>query len=256
VNPLEVVAAGPGIEVWSLNRPSLRNALEPVIVAALHDAVRKAEATGVRAVVLRGNGPSFCAGADLNYLLSCAELGRSPRPFLTGVCDLTVAVEASPIVFIAALHGHAVAGGLELALSCDLVIAATGTLIGDGHVRNNLVPGGGASVRLLDKVGVGPGTWLALSGELVPAEDLATTGWLHRVVPETDLLATAEATAIALVACPSDAQARMKSLLHDSDRTAELLTRELDAFESHWESSNVGASLTAFLSRNKERSSA
>ncbi|MDF9749593.1 enoyl-CoA hydratase/isomerase family protein [Arthrobacter sp. ES3-54] len=235
-------------EVWALNRPAVRNALDPQTVAALHEALQHAEHDGVRAVVITGHGPSFCAGADLAYLLDCARTGQSPRPFLQKICDLTVAMESSPVVFIAALHGHAVAGGFELALSCDLVIAATGTLIGDGHVRNNLVPGGGSSVRIAANLGTGTATWLALSGELATADSLAATGWLHAVVPAEELLLTARDMARTLSAVPAGAQRRFKTLLTaDPAVTSARLERELDVFEEHWASDDVAASLNAFL---------
>jgi enoyl-CoA hydratase/carnithine racemase len=236
------------VEVWALNRPAVRNALDPQAVTELHDALQRAERDDVRAVVLTGHGPSFCAGADLAYLLDCARTGQSPRPFLQAICDLTVAMESSPIVFIAALHGHAVAGGFELALSCDLVIAANGTLIGDGHVRNNLVPGGGSSVRITTKLGTGTAFWLALSGELATAESLAATGWLHAVVPAEELLLTAGDIARALSAAPAGAQRRFKTLLTpDPAVTSASLKHELDVFEEHWASDDVAASLNAFL---------
>lgn len=247
MSPLEITRDAE-IEVWALNRPAVRNALDPQTVAELHEALQRAERDGVRVVVLTGHGPSFCAGADLAYLLDCARTGQSPRPFLQAICELTVAMESSPVVFIAALHGHAVAGGFELALSCDLVIAASGALIGDGHVRNNLVPGGGSSVRITTKLGTGTATWLALSGELGTAESLAATGWLHAVVPPEDLLLKAQGMARTLSATPAGAQRRFKTMLTaDPAVTSAALEHELDVFEEHWASDDVAASLNAFL---------
>lgn len=247
MSPLEITRDAE-IEVWALNRPAVRNALDPQTVAELHEALQRAERDGVRVVVLTGHGPSFCAGADLAYLLDCARTGQSPRPFLQAICELTVAMESSPVVFIAALHGHAVAGGFELALSCDLVIAASGALIGDGHLRNNLVPGGGSSVRITTKLGTGTATWLALSGELGTAESLAATGWLHAVVPPEDLLLKAQGMARTLSATPAGAQRRFKTMLTaDPAVTSAALEHELDVFEEHWASDDVAASLNAFL---------
>jgi enoyl-CoA hydratase len=93
---------------------------------------------------------------------------------------------------MAALHGHVVAGGLELALACDIAIAAAGTLIGDGHVRNQLLPAAGSSVRLPRKVGPSLARRLMLTGELAPAERLLASGWLEAVVPADRLAAEAE----------------------------------------------------------------
>lgn len=245
------------VETWMLNRPDSRNALDPSLVSALAQQLSRAEDDGVRVVILTGSGAGFCAGADLAYLLECAEGGDSPRPHLQAICDLTLAMEASPIVFVAALHGFAVAGGLELALACDLVVAATGTRIGDGHVKNNLIAGGGASVRMPPKLGAGTATWLALTGELVSAEDLVRrAGWLHEVVDPEELLDTARAMATVLTSRPAGAQHRYKRLItSEPAATAAALTRELDMFEEHWSGSDVATDLIRFLGRSTPRSS-
>jgi enoyl-CoA hydratase len=245
------------VETWTLNRPGSRNALDPSLVGALTQQLSRAEDDGVRVVILTGSGAGFCAGADLAYLLECAEGGHSPRPHLRDICDLTLAMEASPIVFIAALHGFAVAGGLEVALACDVVIAAAGTRIGDGHVKNNLIAGGGASVRMPSKLGSSLATWLALTGELVPAEELARrTGWLHDVVAPDALLEAAHAMATVLTSRPAGAQHRSKRLIvMDPTATAAALSRELDMFEEHWSSSDVATDLIRFLGRSTPRPS-
>jgi enoyl-CoA hydratase len=237
------------VETWTLNRPASRNALDPSLILALIRQLDHAERTGVRVVILTGAGTGFCAGADLGYLLECAQSGVSPRPHLRNICDLTLAMEASPISFIAALHGFAVAGGLEIALACDLVVAAAGTRIGNGHVKNNLIAGGGASVRMPPKLGTGMTSWLALSGELVTAEDLArVTGWLNAVVTPNALLDTADAMATTLVSRPADAQHRYKRLIvSEPTATAAALQRELDAFEEHWAGTDVAPDLIRFL---------
>ncbi|WP_406034921.1 enoyl-CoA hydratase/isomerase family protein [Nocardioides sp. NBC_00163] len=244
------------VETWTLNRPESRNALDPALVSALTEQVSRAEDDGVRVVILTGAGAGFCAGADLAYLLECAQSGESPRPHLREICDLTLAMEASPIVFIAALHGFAVAGGLEIALACDLVIAAAGTRIGDGHVKNNLIAGGGASVRMPPKLGAGTAAWLALTGELMPADDLARrTGWLHEVVAPDVLLESAHTMATILTSRPAGAQHRYKRLIvNDPTTTAAALTRELDMFEEHWNGSDVATDLIRFLGRSTPRS--
>jgi len=245
------------VEIWTLNRPDSRNALDPSLVSALTRRLSRAEDDGVRVVILTGAGAGFCAGADLAYLLECAQSGDSPRLHLRDICDLTLAMEASPIVFIAALHGFAVAGGLEIALACDLVIAADGTRIGDGHVKNNLIAGGGASVRMPSKLGSSMTAWLALTGELLFAEDLARrTGWLHDVVAPDSLLDTARTMATVLTSRPAGAQHRYKRLIvNDPTATAAGLTRELDMFEEHWNSSDVATDLIRFLGRSTPQSS-
>lgn len=237
-------------EIWSLNRPDSRNSLTPELVAALSKALRQAEQNGISTVILTGKGPSFCAGADLGYLLDCAGHDRSPRPFLQTICDFTLAMEFSPIVFIAALHGHAVAGGFELALACDVVIAAQDTLVGDGHVANNLVPGGGSSVRIGNRLGAGHARWLALSGQLADVATLVPSGWVQAVVSPESLRTEASQRAETLNGVPFAARTRFKQLL-GGDRAViqAALTRELDMFDDHWRSSDVGAQLRRFLTK-------
>lgn len=243
-------------EVWSLNRPEARNALNPELVADLRSALEAAELKGTRAVVLTGRGQSFCAGADLGYLLNCADHDVSPRPFLQSICDLTVEMEFSSIVFIAAVHGHAVAGGFELALACDIVIAAENTLIGDGHVANNLVPGGGSSVRIESRIGSGHARWLALSGQLINAEELVPSGWVKAVVGQDSLIDEALRCAEVLGGAAVDAQTRFKQALN-GDRSAReaALTQELDVFDEHWHSSDVGDHLSRFLNKKSSTQS-
>lgn len=245
------------VQLWTLNRPEARNALDPALVAALHDALNVAEATGTQVVVLAGSGRSFCAGADLRFLESRdASKGETPRELLESIWNLTLSMEESPIVFVAALHGHAVAGGLELALACDVVIAAADTLVGDGHVANNLLPGGGASVRLERALGRGPSSWLALTGELLPATHHAFAGWLNHVVPAEDLAACYRAVAARLLRSSPAARAQFKRLLHRqyAAPTATNRDAELDTFDQHWIDQNVPEALRLFLVRNRKAS--
>lgn len=246
---LEVEQKGPVRWLW-LNRPERRNALNDTLVGALDAAIDAAEGDRTtKAIVVAGRGRSFCGGADLTALLACAEDGRSPVDLLTRISATFTRLERCPIPVVAALHGHAVAGGLELALAADVVVAADTTLIGDGHVRNELMPGGGSSLRLPRAVGENNARWLLLSGELVPASSRSLAGWLHAVVPGAGLQEATEQTAEKLVARSGEAQRRLKPLLAEADRgrADEALAAELEAFERHWEDAPIAERLRAFL---------
>lgn len=251
----QLATAAGRTQIWSLNRPRYRNALNPELVTALRDALVSAERDGVQVVVLRGEGPSFCAGADLRFLQSHDPTrGHTPRAFLSEIWDLTMAMEHSAIVFVAALHGHAVAGGLELALACDIVLAASDTQIGDGHAANNLLPGGGASARMERTLGRGTSSWLALTGALIPAQDPCFATWLRTVVPIDDLeQRTADAVA-RLLTVPDTARTGYKALLSQVTEPATEAdkVRELDAFDRHWIDQNVPEALRLFLSKNRK----
>jgi enoyl-CoA hydratase len=245
------------VETWTLNRPEVRNALNPQLVAELRGALATATSDGIEIVVIRGAGDSFCAGADLRFLQAHDPgRGQTPVDFLRDIWDLTLAMERSATTFVAALHGHAVAGGLELALACDVVLAAEATLIGDGHVRRNLLPGGGASARLERAIGRGPSAWLALSGSLLPAEDVRFGQWLHDVVPLAEVDERVEEAIVELRRSPTAARAAYKALLNDRVSTFRLTDREreLAAFGRHWLRQDVPAELRKFLDRRTEAS--
>ncbi len=246
---VEVEQAGGVRRLW-LNRPERRNAIDARLLAALDAAVAEAGADdGVEVVVLAGRGPSFCAGADLRHLLEITGQPGEPATFLTEVSAAISRLERCPKPVVAALHGHVVAGGLELALACDVVLAADGTLIGDGHVRNRLLPAGGSSVRLPRKVGAGLARRLLLTGELLPADAFLASGWVQAVVPAGELHEQAEAVAQQLADVAGPAQRNVKALLNELDELAPAagLEAELRAFAANWAQADVPAALASFF---------
>jgi enoyl-CoA hydratase len=248
--PTVVVEQAGAVRRLVLNRPAQRNAIDGRLLAELDAAVAAAgEDDGVSVVVLAGRGASFCAGADLRHLLSLGEQEGQPFAWLAEVSAAITRLEQCPKPVVAALHGHVVAGGLELALACDAVLAAEGTLIGDGHVRNRLLPGGGSSVRLPCAVGMPLARWLLVSGELLPAERFVEAGWLHAVVPAERLDHEAHALAERLAVAAGPAQRNMKSLLGELQELAPVagLAAELRAFDANWSAADVPAALEAFF---------
>ena len=138
-----------------------------------------------------------------------ADSGVHPINFLEQVSALFTRIERSPLASVALLHGHAIAGGMELALACDVVVAADDTLIGDGHIRNKLIPAGGGSVRLVRKVGDAMARHLMLTGVAVPAVKLNSSGWPYATVPRGQLHAVGEREATLLGgACRSESGPR------------------------------------------------
>jgi enoyl-CoA hydratase len=241
------------VRKFVLDRPRQRNALDAKLIEALTAALSDAEQdAATQAALIAGAGPSFCAGADLVHLLALHESGNTPMSFLRTVSAFTRRLAASPLPIVAVLHGHAVAGGLEIALACDVVVAEAGTLIGDGHIRNNLLPGAGASVRMRARLGDALGRWLALTGELLPAEEFLSAGWLHAVVDSGHGATEGQRLAEILAATAKPAQSAYKLLLADLDETPSLtagLDLELDAFEQHWANHDVPQALRGFLIR-------
>lgn len=245
-----IVSQNSAVRTLTLNRPHRRNALDATLVDALDRALTAAEHDPqTRCIVLAGSGRSFCAGADLQHFMNLHKEIGSPIEFLRQVSALITRFETSPLPVVAAIHGHAVAGGMELALACDVVVATDTAFIGDGHIRNNLLPAAGSSVRLPRKVGEALARWLALTGTLVPAQRLADAGWIHAVVAEADLLDTAAEVSNELAANSGPAQSAFKSLLFElNDLNAhDGLAKELHKFDTHWNANDVPRALTAFL---------
>ncbi|MFL5997306.1 MAG: enoyl-CoA hydratase/isomerase family protein [Streptomyces sp.] len=233
-----------------LNRPERRNALNAALIEALDKQITSAEADpGTAVIAVAGRGPSFCAGGDFHQFLELHDRGDNPVGFLTDVSACFNRIAASPKPWVAVLHGHAVAGGLELALACDVVVAADSTLIGDGHLNRRLVPAGGSSVRLPGAVGRGLSRWLLLTGELLPATAFAHTGWIQATVPEADLEATVTRICRQLADRSSPAQQRLKTLLHriDGMPPEQALREELATFADNWQAGSVADALRAFL---------
>ncbi|GGF14833.1 enoyl-CoA hydratase/isomerase family protein [Subtercola lobariae] len=240
-----------------LNRPEHRNAMNDDMIGLLSSHARDAEQDSATSViVVAGEGKSFSAGGDFRHFLAMDE-SEGILPFLERVSECFARIEASTKPWIAAIQGHAVAGGLELALVCDAVIAAHGTLIGDAHLNNRLLPGAGSSVRLERAIGKANARWMHLSGELQQAEEFTAIGWIRDVVPINELRSRAQRLALRLAAHDQAAQQNMKRLLLSLEdrRASEGLRRELEAFGDNWVEHDVPSALRAFLSTRTTQNS-
>jgi enoyl-CoA hydratase len=197
---VRVEKAGPVTTVL-INRPEARNAVDGPTAAALADAFRAFDTDDEASVaVLGGVGPAFCAGADLKAL----ETGRGNR--LTPVADgdgpmgPTRMALSKPV--IAAVRGHAVAGGLELALWCDLRVADTTAVFGVFCRRWGVPLIDGGTVRLPRLVGQSRALDMILTGRAVGADEALAIGLANRLVPDGEALAAAQELAAGLAAFP------------------------------------------------------
>ena len=197
-----------------LDRPAVRNAVDGPTAAALAEAFREFEADdSARAAVLCGAGGTFCAGADLKALGS--PDGNRAEPDGDGPMGPTRMRLSKPV--IAAIGGHAVAGGLELALWCDLRVAEEDAVLGVFCRRWGVPLIDGGTVRLPQIVGLGRALDLILTGRPVPAAEALAMGLISRVVPPGEARAAAEALAHELASLPqaclrSDRQSTLESL--------------------------------------------
>lgn len=178
--PVLLVARDGSIVTLTLNRPAVRNALDLTLAHALESMARElARDQTLRAVVLRGAPPAFCAGADLRE-----RLGLSPDERAAHTEAIAAAVEALadlPVPTVAAISGACLAGGAELALACDLRFADTTAQIGFPEVRRGIFPGAGGLLRLPLLIGPGRAADLLFSGRTLDAHEAHQIGLVDRL---------------------------------------------------------------------------
>lgn len=184
-----------------LNRAEKRNAIHWPMLQELGAAIDLAEQTpGLRAVIVRGAGTGFSAGIDLQSFARLPETfgAHWPQHMLnvTGAFQAMVTrFERCSLPTIALLHGYALGLGLELALACDLRLAAQGTKLGLPETRLGLIPDVGGTTRLTRLIGPARAKEMILTGRMVDAADAERWGALNAVVPEDDLQTRGEALA-------------------------------------------------------------
>lgn len=184
-----------GVGRCTFNRPDVRNALSRDMVDELHALLDSAQADPTLAVVVfTGAGPSFVSGADI------AELRERRRAdalaqINTGLCRH---LERFALPTIAAINGHALGGGLELALACDMRVCAKSAKLGQPEVGLGIIPGAGATYRLQRIIGTGRARELIFSGRVIDADEALRIGLVNRVAD--DAVAEAEALARSIAA--------------------------------------------------------
>jgi enoyl-CoA hydratase/carnithine racemase len=167
-----------------LNRPDALNALSLELLEEFSHAVSSVEQDeSLKALVVRGEGRAFCAGADLMFFDSVHEGLARLNPYLQRLNGCLFQLEELPIPAIAVVHGFALAGGLELMLACDLAIAATDAHLGDQHANFGLIPGGGSTQRLPRRIGMQRAMELLTTGRWLSGTEAAEWGLVLRAVP-------------------------------------------------------------------------
>lgn len=172
----------------TLARADKLNPLDWATVRELKAAVAEIEKLpDIGAVVITGSGRSFSAGGDLDGYVALYRQPDRFREFLEDFFAMLDAIETSSKIYIAAVNGVCVAGGLELLLACDLVIAAASARIGDGHLNFGQLPGAGGSQRLPRAIGLSRAKHLILTGRLLTASEAERIGLVNEVVPDDGL---------------------------------------------------------------------
>jgi enoyl-CoA hydratase/carnithine racemase len=182
----------------TLNRPDKRNALNRQMMDQLRTAfARVAGDSNVRVVILRANGPAFCAGLDLSEMAAQREAGEAD---LGGLEVILHDLEEVPQPTIAAVQGDAVAGGCELALHCDIRVAADDARFSMPLARIGLAVPVTLTWKLVDTIGAAKTNELLFTGEAVGAETAAHLGLANRVVPTDELESSVQGLARQIVA--------------------------------------------------------
>ncbi|MBI4541771.1 MAG: enoyl-CoA hydratase/isomerase family protein [Gemmatimonadetes bacterium] len=218
----------------TLNRPDRLNAFTVEMVDELTDALRMlTQAAAVRVIVVTGAGRGFCAGADIGVLKALVERGdeATGRRLVDGARTVGTLIREAPQPVIASLNGVAAGGGANLALACDLRIAAEGAKLGQVFVRLGLHPDWGGTYFLPRLVGTARALELFLSGELVGADRALELGLVNRVVPAERLAEATREWARQIALAPPAAVRRVKRAVYRSARATleEMLDDELEA---------------------------
>ncbi len=213
--------------VVTIDRPEVRNAVSPQVTAEMTAAFDELDPdASVRAIVVTGSGPTFCAGADLK-LAAKGKIRELAHPDY-GFAGITQRSLAKPT--IAAANGDAFAGGFEIVLACDLVVAAEQARFGIPEVRRGLMAVAGALVRLPKRIPIPVAKELAMTGDPIDAARAFQLGVVNRVVPAAAVVDEAVAMAERIGEHAPLAVRMSKRILEEA-----LERPEPDAWERQWE---------------------
>ncbi len=247
-------AVGDGIGRIILNRPDQLNAISPELLEDLDRACAAIEEDPrVRVATLTAAGRAFCAGADLRAVRELAPDPARWRAFMRLWHRVFDRVEALPVPVIAGVHGLALAGGLELVLVADLVVADEAARLGDQHANFGLIAGGGGSQRLPRLVGARRAKELMLLGGWLSAAEAQAWGLVNRVAPAGTMGTVVEELAAALAVKSVSAARTVKTLVNrafDLDLASGLeMERELAG--AHMRGPDAAEGLRAFAEKRK-----
>lgn len=213
-------AVADGVALLTLNRPDRGNAVVPELARDLLQALDRLESDRtVRVLILTGAGNQFCAGADLvefqRYIDE--QLPITHEPYNARVLwPVTQRVVGCRLPVIAAINGGATAGGLDLALACDLRLASTRAKLGETYIKLGLNPGNGGTYFLPRLIGSGLAAELALTGDVIDAQRALDMGLVNRVVEPDALMPETIALAARIAAYPRLALEATKQQLRQS----------------------------------------
>jgi enoyl-CoA hydratase/carnithine racemase len=244
-----------GVATILLNRPERRNAFTGEMIDSWAGALRDAAADpAVRVVVLRGAGAAFCSGVDLDTI---GDQGADPLKWKNFLHDrvqqVPRAVAALDKPLIASIGGPAVGAGMDMALMCDMRLAAESATFCESYIRVGMVPGAGGCWFLPRLVGMAKAMELFLTAEFVDAQEALRIGLVNRVVGDDELLERTYAVAGRIAAGPPITTRLLKRMLHQSAQSD--LETALELASSHMgvarSTEDAAESLSAFRERRE-----
>lgn len=245
-----------GSVAWlTLNRPAEMNSLNLNVVGLMLDYVNEIESDdSIRVLVIAATGRAFCAGADLKE----AQAGwdnsvPGEQDFVERLNVCLDRIRDMPKPVICAINGITLAGGMELALTADIIIASEKAALGDGHANFGVYPGAGGAALLPRVLPHNVAKYLLLTGEALSAEEMKTYGLVNKVVPHDGLVEQTQRLADKLSGHSPIAMARMKAVANksmDGSRSDALLHEQVE-LRRHMRSLDVREGLAAFVEKRK-----
>lgn len=243
-----------GIARLSLNRPNKMNAIDINLADSLTAAIKNTQDSDGRVVLIDAVGPHFCTGADMIEMASIESQDAWAKTLST-YRSMYEAVAGATGVTIASIRGNTLAGGLELALACDLVIASSDAVLGDFHSNHDLIPGGGATVLLPRLVGERRAKYLLFTGKTMNAEEALAAGLVNEVVEPSRLDTRSLELATGIAGRPSKTLSTLKDLVDRPLRaeTSDGRDREIEASVEYFGSPSFRDGFSRFMSNNRNQ---
>ena len=232
--------------VITINRPDQRNAVNAAVAAGIAAALDELDAEPELSVgIITGAGKGFCAGMDLKAFVA----GERPHVEGRGFAGITQRAANKPL--IAAVEGFAVAGGLEVALACDLIVASRGTRLGIPEVKRSLVAAGGGLLRLPRALPRNVAMEMALTGDPIEAERAHELGLVNRLAEPGEALTVALELAETIAANGPLALAATKRIMAESADwpDSEFFARQQPIYDPVFNSEDAREGATAFAER-------
>ncbi|EME14402.1 enoyl-CoA hydratase/isomerase family protein [Rhodococcus triatomae] len=246
------VTVSDGVASVSIDRPPA-NAFDPGLIAELLRALPElVDDPAVRCIVIRGTGRFFVAGADIRVMRNLTEeTQRAMRPWV----EVQRLLEAAPKPVIAAVNGHALGGGAELALACDLRVMTESATIGFPEIGLGLFPGAGGSQRLPRLLGAHRATLLMIRGDRLPAEEALHIGLVDEVVPDRDFDSRIDELARQFARKPTRTIGLLKRIVEQGHALPldDALDIEFDAVLELIRTEDTAEGLQAFLDKREPR---